>query len=790
MVNNEHLIFQDIPLKGSDFHSAVLLTYSVDLANIDTRIRNILHKKKICSINILADKNQLDNSYSFITPLCINHLGRDYTISGIKCSGAFHPKINMIIGYDSLMCLIGSGNLTVGGQGKNHELFTGFMADKKNVKHLPLLHEIWSYIQARALKIGTFEKKRILEDIPLNCTLLKKIFDFLPHSLVKLNDDLEVALIYDDNRKSILSQIINIVPSSDVLKIIVVSPFFDKDGRALDNIQTEFPYADTDVLIQPDSRVLPYGLRSDRIKFFDFNKTPRGKKIFRNFQRTMHCKMIIFITKDKEYCFVGSANTTEAALGNQKFMGKNAEMCVLYTSSSLNFLKELDLEYHNLTPIELESTTTHTTLENNKKQYPIDIIDATITGSKLSICLSKSEVPSIDSIILDDGNNLISIKDFIIDEHHIIYEKTIIQKATMCYLVGNSGKRISNIVFINSISQLNITHPSKSNRELNGIISQIASEGYSGLEIVEILANIMSRLIEEQGSFTSRHLKSSESKRSDLNLPDINYNPEFNRKDEALFSNNQFNQIGPRLLNAIETCIKRETNALSNEILDEEEEAKSETSYARTEELDKPTFLRKKDITLYPNRVKALWDSYDKFLKLREIQVNDINFKIHHEDICFFILTLFSSLEICYLNRSLYKIHNLNNLETSNLLKKLFHSLDDIMGITGVNILYRFGTLLHNNKPSINQENLSIEGQRSIKYMLIFKYLFERMFALTYFRNSQITKIDEILKILIEIFGYPSLKTIDNELNPLIKKYNKIFELHDINNTLEKLRKR
>lgn len=300
MANNEHIIFQDIPLKGNDFHSAVLLTYSLDLVNIDSRIRNILHKKKICSLNIFADKNQLENMYSFISPLSISNLGRDYTITAVQSPGAFHPKINMFIGYDSLMCIFGSGNLTVGGHGKNHELFTGFIADNENNAQLPLLQEIWSYIQNMTLVTGSFEKKRILEEIPLNCSLLEKPFDFTPHSLVRINDNLDAALIYDDNQQSIFSQIANIVPRSDVNKIIVVSPFFDKDGRTLDNLQKEFSNAEFDVLIQNDTRALPYGLKNEKINFFDFNETPRGKKNYKNFQRNLHCKMILFITNDKE----------------------------------------------------------------------------------------------------------------------------------------------------------------------------------------------------------------------------------------------------------------------------------------------------------------------------------------------------------------------------------------------------------------------------------------------------------------------------------------------------------
>ncbi len=789
MANNEHILFQDIPLKGNDLHSAVLLTYSLDLVNIDSRIRNILHKKKICSINILADKNQLEKSYSFTDPLSVNNLGRDYTISGIESKGAFHPKINMFIGYNSLTCLLGSGNLTVGGHGKNHELFTGFIADSENTSHLPLIHEIWSYIQTKILEAGDFEQKRILEEIPLNCTLLEKTLEFTPHSLVTIGDDLKAALIYDDSHQSIFSQISNIVPSSEVRAIVVVSPFFDKDGRTLQNLHNEFYNARIDVLTQKDTQVSLSGVNPDDISFYDFDKTTRGKKNFNKFQRKMHCKMILFITNDKKYCFIGSANATEAALGNKGLLGRNAELGVLYVTSHIDFLKELNLEYSATPSFDLKTLPMEKYVETWKTPYSYEIKEATVNYSELSIRLRILDLSHIDSIILDDGNDTTVIKDFITDGYNIKAEKPSINKATMCYLVDEYGNRISNVSYIKSIILLNITNPSKSNRELNGIISKISSEGYAGLEIVDILARVLSDMIEKQSFSSSNRFKSNELKYSDRNLPDINYNPAFNRKENALFSNTQFNQIGSRLLNSIETCIKRKMNEVTNEILDEEEEANSESSYSRTVKYDPTTVLTWQDIVLYPNQVKTLWQTYDKFLKLREAQSNNSDFGIHHDDICFFTLTLFASLEICYLNRSLYEFKNINNLEKSKFLKDLFCYFDNIMGITGVDILQRFGIMMKKHKSTIEREKLHIDGQRAIKYMLIFKYLFKRMFSLLQFRISQVSKIDNTLKTLIEIFGKPTISKMSQELTPLIKKYNNIFVTRDIEYTLDKLYK-
>ena len=74
------------------------------------------------AINILADSSQLDKAVECVNPQYLTHIGKEYCVSSIKANGAFHPKINFFFGYNSVLVLIGSGNLTVTGQGKNHEV--------------------------------------------------------------------------------------------------------------------------------------------------------------------------------------------------------------------------------------------------------------------------------------------------------------------------------------------------------------------------------------------------------------------------------------------------------------------------------------------------------------------------------------------------------------------------------------------------------------------------------------------------------------------------------------------
>ena len=66
----EHNIFSDIPNGGKNgkFHSAVLTTFAIDLIHFDRHMVNVLHRKQICSINVLADANQLEKEMEYVNP--------------------------------------------------------------------------------------------------------------------------------------------------------------------------------------------------------------------------------------------------------------------------------------------------------------------------------------------------------------------------------------------------------------------------------------------------------------------------------------------------------------------------------------------------------------------------------------------------------------------------------------------------------------------------------------------------------------------------------------------------
>ena len=108
--------------------------------------------------------------------------------------------------------VMGSGNVTSGGHGKNHETFTTFYVDSPEDLFLPILVESYNYIKHISEDLEGFSSDRIVNLIPNNCELLKnqKVTE---HEYHKVDDNTEIALIYNDTT-SIFSQIIKLIHAS------------------------------------------------------------------------------------------------------------------------------------------------------------------------------------------------------------------------------------------------------------------------------------------------------------------------------------------------------------------------------------------------------------------------------------------------------------------------------------------------------------------------------------------------------------------------------------------------
>lgn len=790
MEKNEHAIFQDIPLGGRNgkYHSAILTTYAVDLIHFDNQLLNILHRKQICSINVFADAKQLDKSIECASPIYMKNIGKEYCISRMNAMGAFHPKINVFVGDEAVLVVLGTGNLTVCGHGKNHEAFTGFMIDESNLSHRPLIEECWKYLTQFTRQCGKYEVNRILHEIPDNCLYLDSNYEVIPHSYCYIQDGLDAALLYNEQQNSILKQISNSIPLNEIEKITILSPYFDQDGATLTALSDICPQAKISVLLQENHLLSTYALpKSKRISYYDFNETKRGKQTFNAFDRQLHAKIFHFKSKDYEYCLIGSANATTAGLGTLNHRGANEEFCVLYRSNHLDFLSILGLKTNKR--IDIKTASQHSVfyhIPEVKHQYVIH--SAQYELSKLTIRCNK--VISNGLYLAIDNGNYIQKEELQSDKDSCYSVSTRLSKGQyLCYLVNEGNTPISNKLYINWNEILETTNPSKTSRSINRFIAHIENEGYDGMDIANILSDVMWDLAndtEEEKQF-KLHQSSFTPDIKGQQLPELQYNPSYdndNPKSSRVITIDRTS----RLIECIEESIRNKIKQIGNAIIDEEETGSAETSNDRDIEENKIINIEKNKINDFSNLSNSVLERYQKMINKRIEQVQYTkDYTITKDDLNFFSLSIFAAMEICYLNRSYYQFDTNDSMSKSMLQKKLYDSLDRSMSHRCIETFEKFVNFCTILKlPKSIDENFLKVARRSMKYGILFSTLFYKFSTQENITFNGARVIKNISKLL-SIFEVPSLEYLSEELEPLSERYNYVFRINHIESMIKKI---
>ncbi len=794
MSMNEHIIFQDIPGGGKNgkFHSAILTTYSIDLIHFDSHLRNVLHSKQICSINIFADKNQFERSLDYVNPSYMSNIGKDYVITTVGSIGAFHPKINFFVGDNAVLVVLGSGNLTVPGHGKNHETFSGFMIDDSDESQRPLVEECWRYITRLAEEGGEYEKRRILQEIPENCKFLDSNYEVHPHKLHPIGEDLDVALLYNEKDSSILAQIAGLIPFNTIRKVTIASPFFDEDGETLNTLASLFSNATIEVLIQESCSLPPYKMKENKqVRFLDFDQTKRGKCVFKSgFDRLAHTKVYVFESDDTQYCIIGSANATKPGLGTLNSRGVNDEICILYRSSSRDFLSELGLKTRKKCFANPKDMPPSGNRSSKREAHPLKILSASYLGGTIQIEMAPStSIPSGSCILLDDGDETTFVDDFTFKDNCITLHFKLNKHTFICGIANDAHQILSNKVFINRIEQLDSTNPSKSSRSINRFISRIEEEGYDGLEISDMLTDVMWEVMEceEEQTQDASATKGGTQRKVYKSLPDIDSNPELNN-DEIHYSHNRKGDKASRLLECIEESIRKRLRSEDEERMGEEESGNTESSNERDVEYDDSKVVDKKFINTVVDKTDYILEQYRKVVRKRTgiCRSSSAN-NLIKDDFNLFGLAIFAAVEICYLNRLNYDFSEYSGINKSIAQKNLYDKLNNCMERSGMAALHDFTLFCKEfyKKSLTREEDYLKKARRGLKYAILFATLITRSSAqkLQYFQGQ----LYGDLKTLFTLFGKPDLTILELELEPLIERYNHIFVFRDVKRAIGKL---
>jgi hypothetical protein len=633
----------------------------MDLSHFDNQVLRLLQEKKVCSFNILMDQRQLDKYIDFAIP-SVNHVGKEYSVTGILSHGAFHPKLSMFIGEKDLLLLYGSGNLTVPGLGKNHEVFSGLYAKEEDQTQMPLITEAWSYILRYCRGVDGYVKRRVENEIVENSALLRQKVKYTPHGFTDIDKSLSAALLYNEEDNSIFHQMVNLIPFEEVKLVTVISPYYDSDGSALLGLLKEAPNAKMEVLLQQECQLPPNKMKKDkRIRFVDFDLTERGgDKSYNGFAFTpfLHAKIFHFKTKSGEYCMIGSANATEAALGvNGK--AKNEEFCVLLYSPNRHFLKDLGLTKREALEMEVSELERQSGGNRNETSFKVKIDSIDYRDGVISVYYADKKLKGVFDLIGCDRNGGRLFKKTIkltFRPLNVEIEEMVIKQVLYFQLFDDEGNPVSNKQIVNDVEALDRTTPSPRNREINRLLSKVERGNYDGLEIMEFIGDLFDEAVDDEGSSVRTSTGNSDYV---VKKDDARYDkPYVDWDEEELASQGKrtYAATVSKLFECIEAAIKNKTQAINDELYGEEDEANPIES-ANRENTIQALPITKSESEQLLGEIDYFVQKYIDLVSLRHAQVKETKSDVpylNETDVKFFVLSVFSILDVCYFKRQAY----------------------------------------------------------------------------------------------------------------------------------------
>jgi len=468
-----------LSLVGSGYHSCIMTTFSFDFHFFDSSVMRSLRSKGISNISVLIDSNIFQGILGNIK---IGNNSRTYSISPIKSTGSFHPKLYMFFGEKQCLLVVGSGNLTSSGHGKNDEIWGVFHFDENNTINAQLISNAWEYLSRISgdIKGFTNEKFRwVIEYSPW----IEKLPIPNQDLFQKLDGKNEIVFLSNKNEASIYSSLINLLPVDKINKITIVAPYFDSKGRALENFFDDFFNAKINVLVDEVNGILPLSLKevvSDNINFFRWSDCYNDKSIIEKNSR-LHAKFIHFETiKGEQYCLFGSANISIAGLGGKNYNATNEEASILIKSTNQNFLSNLGVKpklKNKLSFSELkDGIILNEIIQDNKSShlyYSIEAIDK--EGVNLIVYTDLNLDKKIGLAVYNSWGELISIlKIKYKNERYVSICPTDIEEPVYACLIQEvSLKIISNKQIIQDVFVLSKANPDPQKQILDVLFSGI-----------------------------------------------------------------------------------------------------------------------------------------------------------------------------------------------------------------------------------------------------------------------------------------------------------------------------
>jgi hypothetical protein len=373
-----------------DVTNAIILTHNIDFVFIQQMVVPALRRCGRPTFTIFADSQCASETFGHQAPV-LTGLGTRYRVVTVAMEPGFrfHPKALLLSSPDKATLLVGSGNLTFGGWRENAEIWIHFNSDTDSTAPFASFRAYLTDILSKLPLVGPIQDE------------VEEAFDDQTHPWAADMAQPSGLLGRMGTGPTLLEQMANLLKGEDIKKMVVCTPYFDKDGEALSKLLKQFHPEKAEVLVQRKYPGLPkkaavrfsHNVKSVPVAFTRVNPNSTERESF------IHAKFYAISTRRRTTVFGGSANCSRAAL---TIPGKNgnAELLAIQQMSHSEFRSSY---LHEITRLKgkLELSDSVQTDEQHVSEDSIRIFAARHDNSLLQIAYRCGNGVKVTRCLLD-----------------------------------------------------------------------------------------------------------------------------------------------------------------------------------------------------------------------------------------------------------------------------------------------------------------------------------------------------------------------------------------------------
>lgn len=365
---------------------SLLMAFCGDLAYFERVLLPHLQQEGEAAVTVLLDRSQYEACFADLAG--ISGTGLQYQLHPVRLPSvhaAFHPKLYCLCRPGVATLIVASANLTFYGARTNAEI----------VDRLVLEGEGKGDVAAFQSYLGLLELLPSLDEtlppsarraIQAQADMIRSLLE----SGVPMSD--VGPLLLHNAATPLLTQVAAHVPSPEIIRVTVYSPFFDPGSRAIKALAATYPKARL-TIVKRAGRIDDLNGKaltsiSKRLDVQEFKGI--GER-----DRSLHAKIAVFESSRVSWVLAGSANLTSPAWLQATRDGGNLEAVTLRRFSSSKEARQL-VKQVATTPVDWRTLTYAVTSENitENSQGACQILDAQLNGSSLELrCDARSWGP-------------------------------------------------------------------------------------------------------------------------------------------------------------------------------------------------------------------------------------------------------------------------------------------------------------------------------------------------------------------------------------------------------------